>query len=63
MGKRRYERKKESLELRIDEHHRKIELERKKHTPDEGLIHHWEKEIKAFEGGVRKAQRQLRGQQ
>jgi hypothetical protein len=59
MGKRRYRRKKESLEARIQEHQEKIDQERRKRTPDEGLIRHWEREIVAFESGVRRARKRL----
>lgn len=59
MGKDRYRRKKESLEARIREHRKKIEREKQKEALDEGLIRHWEREIKAFQDGVRKAQKRL----
>ena len=59
MGKRRYRRKKESLEARIREHQEKIKREKHKETPDEGLIGHWEREIKAFQDGIRRAQKRL----
>jgi hypothetical protein len=42
MGKRRYRRKKESLEARIQEHQGKIKGEQEKPTPDEGWIRYWE---------------------
>jgi hypothetical protein len=49
MGKARYRRKIESLEAQIQEYQEKIERERRKAMPDEGLIYHWEREIKAFQ--------------
>jgi hypothetical protein len=49
MGKRRHRRKKASLEACIHEHREKIARERQKATPDLGLIHHWEREIEAFQ--------------
>jgi len=61
MGKRRYRRKIESLEARIREHREKIAGERQRETPDEGLIRHWEREIAAFQDGVRTARARLRG--
>jgi hypothetical protein len=59
MGKARYRRKMESLEARIREHLEKINQEKQKATPDEGLIRHWEREIKAFQKGIRRAQKRL----
>jgi len=38
MGKRRYRRKKASLEARIKEHREKIAQEQRQATPDMGLI-------------------------
>jgi hypothetical protein len=59
MGKARYRCKIESLEARIQEHQEKIERERRKATPDEGLIYHWEREIKAFQDGIYRAQKRI----
>jgi hypothetical protein len=59
MGKRRYRRKKESLEARIKEHREKIAQERRKVMPDAGLIHHWEREIVAFQSGIEHALKRL----
>ena len=59
MGKRRYRRKKASLEARIKEHREKIAREQQKATPDIGLIRHWEREIVAFQVGVESAQKRL----
>jgi len=36
-----------SLEARIAEHQEKILLELERESPDQTLIHHWQKEIKA----------------
>jgi hypothetical protein len=49
-----------SLEARIQEHREKIERARQQETPDEGLIRHWEREIEAFQDGIRRAQQRLR---
>jgi hypothetical protein len=59
MGKRRYRRKKASLEARIQEHQEKIARERRKATPDLGLIRHWEREIEAFQAGIQSAEKRL----
>ena len=59
MGKRRYRRKKESLEARIQAHREKIAQERQKVTPDAGLIRHWEREIVAFQSGIEHALKRL----
>ena len=55
MGKRRYRRKKQSLEARIAEHREKIAREQQKATPDMGLMRHWEREIMAFQAGIESA--------
>jgi len=59
MGKRRHRRKKASLEARIKEHRDKIAKEQQKAAPDAGLIHHWEREIGAFQVGIESAQKRL----
>jgi predicted nucleic acid-binding Zn-ribbon protein len=59
MGKRRFRRKKASLEARIREHREKIAQERQKVSPDVGLIRHWEREIEAFQTGIQSAQKRL----
>ena len=59
MGKRRYRRKKASLEARIKEHREKIAKEQQKATPDAGLIRHWEREIAAFQAGIESAEKRL----
>jgi len=59
MGKRRYRRKKASLEARIREHREKISQECRRVTPDPGLIYHWEREIEAFQAGIQIAQKRL----
>jgi len=59
MGKRRYRRKKASLEARIKEHREKIAKEQQKPTPYTGLIRHWEREIVAFQAGIESAQKRL----
>jgi len=59
MGKRRYRRKKASLEARVKEHREKIAQEQQKAIPDVGLIRHWEREIVAFQAGIESAQKRL----
>ena len=59
MGKRRYRRKKASLEARMKEHREKIAQEQQKATPEVGLIRHWEREIVAFQAGIESAQKRL----
>lgn len=44
---------------RIAEHEEKIRLELEKDFQDEGLIHHWEKEIRAFEKAIQQARKRL----
>ena len=59
MGKRRYRRRKESLEARTQEHREKIAQERQKITPDVGLIRHWKRDIVAFQSGIEHALKRL----
>jgi hypothetical protein len=59
MGKRRYRRKKASLEARLREHLDKIAREQQKATPDAGLIRHWERGIAAFQVGIESVQKRL----
>jgi hypothetical protein len=59
MGKRRYRRKKASLEARLREHLDKIAREQQKATPDTGLIRHWERGIAAFQVGIESVQKRL----
>lgn len=61
MGKKRYRRKIERLEEIVHEHEEKIKVERGKDEPDEGLIAHWEKEIRGFQDGITKAKKRLGG--
>jgi peptidoglycan hydrolase CwlO-like protein len=60
MGKKNHEKSISSLQQRIVEHQQKIDAERQKDYPDTGLIRHWQKEIRAFELGIEKAQKRLR---
>ena len=59
MGKARYRRKVESLEVRLREHLEKIAKEKQKAMPDEGLIRHWQREIKAFQDGIQRARKRM----
>jgi hypothetical protein len=59
MGKGHFKKAISSLQERIAEHQEKIRLELNKDFPDQGLIHHWEKEIKAFEKGIQQALKRL----
>jgi hypothetical protein len=59
MGKRRYRRKKASLEARIEEHREKIARAQRSAASDLGLIRHWEREIAAFQAGIAQAQKRL----
>ena len=59
MGKSHFRKAISSLESRIIEHQEKIILELEKEHPDQGLIKHWEKEIKAFEQGIKQALKRL----
>jgi L-ribulose-5-phosphate 3-epimerase UlaE len=60
MGKKNHEKSINSLQQRIIEHQQKIDTELQKDYPDMGLIRHWQKEIRAFELGIEKAQKRLR---
>lgn len=48
-----------SLKTLINEHHEKIKLELNKDYPDQGLIKHWQKEIRAFQKGIQQVQKRL----
>lgn len=50
-----------SLEKRIAEHSEKILNEMSKDNPDNKLIAHWEKEIRAFTKSIEIARKRLRG--
>ncbi|WP_346290761.1 hypothetical protein [Sphaerothrix gracilis] len=59
MGKKNHKKAIRSLNQRIAEHQEKIRLELEKDSPDQGLINHWEKEIRAFEKGIQQAKKRL----
>lgn len=59
MGKQHHKKAIHSLMKRIAEHQNKIRLEYEKDFPDEGLIKHWESEIRAFEKGIMQARKRL----
>ncbi|MEB3182553.1 MAG: hypothetical protein VKL59_26485 [Nostocaceae cyanobacterium] len=59
MGKKNHKKAIRSLTQRIAEHQEKIRLESEKDFPDEGLIRHWQKEIRAFEKGIKQARKRL----
>ncbi|MBE9242824.1 hypothetical protein IQ221_17860 [Synechocystis salina LEGE 00041] len=59
MGKGHFKKAIASLEARIAEHREKISLESKRESPDQTLIYHWQKEIKAFEKGIQQALKRL----
>ena len=59
MGKKNHRKTIRSLTDRILEHQEKIALELRREMPDRGLIRHWEKEIRAFEKGIKQAHKRL----
>jgi hypothetical protein len=59
MGKKNHKKTIHSLMKRIDEHREKIRTEYEKEYPDEGIIHHWKAEIRAFEKGIEQAYKRL----
>ncbi len=59
MGKKNHKKAIRSLTQRIAEHQEKIRLELEKSFPDEGLIKHWQKEIRAFEKAIQQAHKRL----
>jgi hypothetical protein len=52
LGKKNHRKAIRSLTQRIEEHQEKIRLELERERPDQGLIDHWQKEIRAFEKGI-----------
>jgi peptidoglycan hydrolase CwlO-like protein len=59
MGKSHFKKAILSLQARIDEHQEKIKLELEKDYPDQGLIKHWQTEIKPFKKGIEQALKRL----
>lgn len=59
MGNKNHKKAIRSLTRRITEHQEKIRLEYQKDFPDEGLIRHWETEIRAFEKGIQQSLKRL----
>jgi len=59
VGKKNHKKAIRTLTRRIAEHESKISLEYEKQNPDEGLIRHWQTEIRAFERGVQQAHKRL----
>jgi chromosome segregation ATPase len=62
VGKKRLRQKISSLEKRIKEHKEKVATEKSRIEPDEGLIFHWEREIRAFQEALDKAKKRLGGE-
>lgn len=60
MGNQHHKKAIRSLQRRIIEHEDKIKKELEKDYPDQGLIKHWQTEIRAFEKGVQQALKRLR---
>ena len=60
MDKKRFRKLIQSLQQQIDEHEEKIVQEKQNPDPDEGLIQHWQKEIKAFKKSIERAEKRLR---
>lgn len=58
MGKKNHKKAIQSLEKRIIEQN-KIKLELLRENPDQGLINHWQVEIRAFEKGIQRALKRL----
>jgi len=59
MCKRGWKKRAESLRLQILDHEDKIKKERGKPFPDEGRIHHWEAETKAFQDSLKRILKRL----
>lgn len=59
MGKKNHKKAIRSLTQRIAEHQDKIRLEFEKDFTDEGLIKHWETEIRAFKKAIQQARKRL----
>ena len=62
MSKKRLRQKISSLEKRIREHEEKVVTEKLRVEPDEGLISHWEREIRAIRKALDKARKRLGGE-
>ncbi len=60
MSKKKFRKSVESIRQQIIKHHQKIANEQQKQTPDENLIHYWQKEIAGLEKSLAKAEKRLR---
>jgi len=58
-GKQKYKDQIDAHYENIGHHKDKINNEKKKYVPDNGLIKKWNHEIKVFEGEVKKAEKRL----
>ena len=47
------------LNIPLQEHLEKIALERSKQQPDEGLITHWNKEVRAWQHEIQRLEQRL----
>jgi len=61
LKRKRLQKKIESLREQIKNHKEKIEAEKQKSFPNEGLIAHWEKEIMSFKKQIEKSLTKLEG--
>lgn len=59
MGNKNHKKAIDSFLKQIAKHQEKIKLELEKNFPDEGLIKHWEKEIRTFEENIQKKLKRL----
>ena len=59
MGKKNHKKAIRSLNRRIAEHQEKTRLEYEKELPNQGLIRHWETEVRAFEKGIQQSLKRL----
>jgi len=60
MGKKEFLKQIKSLEERKNEHDKKIKSELHQALPDHNLIKYWQREIKAFEDAIKRAEKRLR---
>jgi peptidoglycan hydrolase CwlO-like protein len=60
LSKKKFRKSVESIRQQIIKHHQKIANEQQKPTPDENLIHYWQKEIAGLEKSLARAEKRLR---
>jgi len=59
MGKKEFLKQIKSLTDRKNEHEEKIKTEQRKTSPDQALIKYWQRELRAFDEAIMRAEKRL----